>query len=444
MTIKQIEDKGLAHYSYIIMSEGKIALVDPARNPQPYYEYANLHDARIVAVIETHPHADFVSSHYEIGTTKDATIYTSKLTNATYLHQTFDDGDFFKLGHITLHAMNTPGHSPDSISVLMKDETGETHALFSGDTLLVGDVGRPDLREDPERPGTSRQALAQALYQSTREKIITLPDEVLVYPTHGAGSLCGKAIGSAPSSTIGEEKKANPALQEMSEAAFVEYLLAEQPFIPVYFVYNVALNKKGAPPFKASTLAVPPLPPHYTLEKGAIVIDTRSAAAFKASHVPGAINVQNEIKFETWLGSIVRPDELFYLVAADLEAQKEIIGKTAKIGYETNIQGVLINPDCATETSVALDLNDFNQNPGNYTILDVRNPDEVSAHQPFPEGLHIPLPELRYRLPEIPTDKPVVVHCASGYRSAIGSSLLARKIHKVPIYDLGDKIQDYI
>ncbi|GEO02674.1 Zn-dependent hydrolase [Adhaeribacter aerolatus] len=444
MIIEQFEDKGLAHYSYTIMSEGQIAIVDPARDPQPYYEYANLHDSRIVAVIETHPHADFVSSHYEISTTKEAPIYTSKLTKATYPHKTFDDGDSFKLGDITLHALNTPGHSSDSISVLAKDETSKAYALFSGDTLFVGDVGRPDLREDKEKPETSRESLARALYHTTRNKLMDLPDEVILYPTHGAGSLCGKAISSNPSSTLGVEKQTNPALKEMSEEEFVQYLLAEQPFIPAYFVYDVALNRKGAPDFKASVRSVPLLPPDYTLEKGALVIDTRPAPDFKENHVPGAINLPNETKFETWLGTLVRPNELFYLVAADEATQKEVICKAAKIGYETSIAGALVNPNCATEASAVTNLNDFRQYPERFTIVDVRNPDEVKAQKPFPQSLAIPLPELRDRYQEIPTNKPIMVHCASGYRSAAGSSLLARKIRNLPVYDLGETIQEYI
>lgn len=444
MTIKQFEDKGLAHFSYVIMSEGKIAILDPSRNPQPYYEYANLHDSRIVAVIETHPHADFVSSHYEICNTKEADIYTSKLTKAAYPYKTFDDGDSFKLGDITLHAINTPGHSPDSISVLAKDENGKAYALFSGDTLFVGDVGRPDLREDKENPNTSREALARAMYHTTRNKLMLLPDEVILYPTHGAGSLCGKAISSSPSSTIGVEKQTNPALKEMSEDEFVAYLLAEQPFIPAYFSYNVALNKKGAPDFKTSIRAVPLLPPNYEIEKGALVIDTRPADAFKTTHVPGAINLQNETKFETWLGTLVKPDEIFYLVAADEEAQKEIICKAAKIGYETKIAGALLNPACATETSATTNFSDFRQHPENYTIVDVRNPEEIAESKPFPQSLAIPLPELRERYKEIPTNKPIIVHCASGYRSAAGSSLLARKIRNQLVYDLGKDIQKFM
>jgi rhodanese-related sulfurtransferase len=310
--------------------------------------------------------------------------------------------------------------------------------------LFIGDVGRPDLREDKEHQNTSRETLARAMYHSTREKLMTLPDEVILYPTHGAGSLCGKAISSAPKSTIGVEKQTNPALKEMTEEEFVAYLLAEQPFVPAYFSFDVALNRKGVPDFKDSVSAVPLLPPGYEMEKDVIIFDTRPAAAFKAGHVPGAVNLQNENKFETWLGSLVKPNEEFYLIAADEDAQKEIICKTAKIGYEPFIAGALVNPAGATETSAVTDLEYFRQNPGEFTIIDVRNPDEVKANQPFPESLTIPLPELRGRIKEVPTDKPIMVHCAGGYRSAAGSSLLARKIRNQTVYDLGEAIQEYI
>ena len=237
--IHQFEDKGLAHYSYAVLSEGEIALIDPARDPQPYYEFALIHDAKIVAVIETHPHADFVSSHQEIATGKDAKIYASKLVGAAYEHETFDDGDFFQIGKVTLHAMNTPGHSPDSITVLLKDENGKAIAAFTGDTLFIGDVGRPDLRENVGNVTSKRDDLARQMYHSTREKLMKLPDDVLVYPSHGAGSLCGKGLSSANVSTIGAEKMSNAALQEINEEQFVKFLSSDHPFVPKYFGYDV-------------------------------------------------------------------------------------------------------------------------------------------------------------------------------------------------------------
>lgn len=186
MKIKQFEDKNLAHYSYAILSQGEVALIDPARDPQQYYDFARQHNAKITTVIETHPHADFVSSHLEIHKSTDATIYESKLLGAEYPHQTFDEGDAIILGEITLQAINTPGHSPDSISVVAIDETGKQQAVFTGDTLFIGDCGRPDLREQAGAITAARAELAKQMFHSLRNKLMVLSDDVLVYPAHGA------------------------------------------------------------------------------------------------------------------------------------------------------------------------------------------------------------------------------------------------------------------
>lgn len=444
MKIEQFEDKGLAHFSYIIMSEGRIAVIDPARNPHPYYEYANLHDACIVAIIETHPHADFISSHQEIAHTKEAKIYTSKLTGATYHHRPFDEGDTIQIGEITLQAINTPGHSPDSISVLAKDEEGRPVALFSGDTLFVGDVGRPDLRESAGNSTNKREELARQMYHSTRDKLMPLPDEVFVYPAHGAGSLCGKSMSDAKSSSIGAEKRQNPALQPMTEEAFVDYLLADQPFVPKYFAYAVDLNKHGAPIYKQSISQAPLLPANATLDKNTLVIDARPEKVFKNGHLPGAINLQDGLKFETWLGSVIGPQEKFYLIAETEEALRTVIAKTAKIGYERNIKGALANPINQTEKSVLPDIEAFKANPGQFTIVDIRNRSEVKESKLFRASINVPLPELRERITEIPTDKPIMVHCAGGYRSAAGSSIIARKIKNQPVYDLSETVKEFV
>ncbi|HSI90001.1 MAG TPA: MBL fold metallo-hydrolase, partial [Adhaeribacter sp.] len=371
--IHQFEDKGLAHYSYAILSEGEVALVDPARDPQPYFEFATLHDAVIVAVIETHPHADFVSSHLEIATTKEATVYTSKLTGADYPHTTFDDGDSFKLGNVTLHAINTPGHSPDSITVLLKDENGKEVTAFTGDTLFIGDVGRPDLRENVGNLTAKRDDLARQMYHSTREKLMTLPDDVQVYPSHGAGSLCGKGLSSANVSTIGAEKMSNSALQEMTEEEFVKFLTGDQPFVPKYFGYDVELNKKGAPDYHPSVKAVPRLQAVCEIKKDALIVDTRPQTAFRKGHLPGAINLMDGLKFETWLGSVVGPEEKYYLIAADAETLEKLIAKTAKIGYEQNNESAIVAETIGEETSPETDTEAFKANPDAFTIVDIRN-----------------------------------------------------------------------
>ncbi|AMM50793.1 sulfurtransferase [Rufibacter sp. DG15C] len=443
MKIEQFEDKGLAHYSYIIMSDAEIAVIDPTRDPKQYEEYAMLHDARITTIIETHPHADFVSGHLELAEAKNATIYVSELLGAEYKHTTFDDGDVIKLGKVTLKAINTPGHSPDSISILLLDEEGKEHAVFTGDTLFIGDVGRPDLRENVGNLTASREELARQMYHSTREKLMTLPDDVLVYPAHGAGSLCGKGMSSANSSTIGDEKRTNPALQPMSEDAFVQYLTSDQPFVPKYFEHAVAINRKGAPKYESSVKRVPVLPADHELEKNALVIDTRPQAQFKKGHLPNSINLQDGGKFETWLGSIVWPTEQFYLVVENEAKVQEIISKTARIGYNRLILGALTCPPEATDKTPELNLEDFKQHPENYTIVDVRNWNEIKQRKIFPSALEIPLPELRERVEEVPADKPVIIHCAAGYRSAAATSIVKPHVVGVPVYDLGDAISQF-
>jgi hydroxyacylglutathione hydrolase len=444
MKIEQFEDKGLAHYSYAILSEcaKEIILIDPARNPQPYYDYAKAHNAKIVGVIETHPHADFVSSHLEIHQETGATLYAHSLVGADYPHTAFDEGAVLELGKIKLKSLHTPGHSPDGISIVLEHE-GEDKAVFTGDTLFIGDVGRPDLRESAGSVTAKREELARQMYYSTREKLMKLADDVLIYPAHGAGTLCGKGLSEANSSTIGAEKIANYALQPMSEEAFVKLLTEDQPFIPKYFGYNVAINKKGAPHYKSSLEGVKRLGNNHMPERNAIIIDARPETTFKKGHLPSAINIQDGNKFETWLGSIVGPDEQYYLVAENEEKLESLLAKAAKIGYEALAKGAFVSNGNANQTSPQLDLEEFKNNPDNYTIVDIRNASEVKGQQFFKQALNIPLPELRERASEIPTEKPVVIHCAGGYRSAAGSSIVESALPGTKVLDLGEAINSF-
>ena len=444
MKIEQFEDKGLAHFSYAILSEcaREIVLIDPARNPRQYYDYAKANDANVVAVIETHPHADFVSSHLEIAQATGAVIRVSKLLGADYVHEAFDEGDAFTVGKLVFRALNTPGHSPDSLSIVLARE-GHDVAVFTGDTLFIGDVGRPDLREKAGNLTAKREELAKQLYHSLREKLLPLADAVLVYPAHGAGSLCGKALSGANSSSIGAEKTGNPMLRPMSEEDFVKKLLVDQPFIPKYFGYDVALNKAGAPAYAPGVQQVPRLAVGASLAAGVLVIDTRPESEFKKGHVEGAINIQQGVKFETWLGSIVGPEESFYLIAADAATREDLIQKTAKIGYEPLIKGALISTPATEATMPVLDVDQFRQHPEQYTIVDIRNPVERRDEPIFDGSLSSPLPELRERAGEIPADKPVVVHCAGGYRSAAGSSIVASALPGTEVLDLSEAVKSF-
>lgn len=443
MLVEQFYDKGLAQGSYVIISNQNMIIIDPARNPQPYFDFATKYSAKIVGVIETHPHADFVSSHLEIHNRTGATIYVSKLVGANYSHTTFDEGDIIQLGEIKLKAINTPGHSPDSICILSVDETGKEYALFSGDTLFVGDVGRPDLREDVGNLTAKKEELAKAMYHTTREKLMKLPEDVLVYPAHGPGSLCGKNMSPDLYSTIGKELRENYALQLMDEMEFVKKLTDDQPFVPKYFGYNVDLNKKGAESFEESVAAVPRLNNNTDLKKDITIIDTRPENKFKSGHLKGSINLQDGGKFETWLGSILFPGEAFYLIADDTDTLETLIRKSAKIGYEKQIAGALLTPPVLTETTPVLDVDQFNSNPEDYTIVDIRNESEVKAGKIFNKALTIPLPELRERVKEIPTGKPIIIHCAAGYRSAVGASIVAQQVSGIPVMDLSEVITKY-
>jgi hydroxyacylglutathione hydrolase len=442
MKIQQFEDKGLAHFAYAILSEEKkeIVLVDPARNPKPYYEYAQANDAKIVGVIETHPHADFVSSHLEIHEATGATIYVSKMVGADYPHQAFDEGDVIELGEVKLKALHTPGHSPDGISIVA-EEGGKDKAVFTGDTLFIGDVGRPDLREKAGNMTAKREELARQMYHSTREKLMKLDDDVIVYPAHGSGSLCGKALSDAQSSSIGAEKIGNYALQPMSEDEFVDVLLEDQPFIPKYFGYDVDMNKKGAPAYQPSFKDVKRLEKNYEPGQGNLVVDGRPQQQFKQGHIKGAINIQDGTKFETWLGSIVGPDEKYYLVANTEEALNELIEKAAKIGYELNIAGAFVFDKQGGEASKTFNKESFNAGQDDFTIVDIRNTSEVKTGSFFNNAISIPLPELRERASEIPADKPVVVHCAGGYRSAAGSSILESML-SVEVLDMSEAVNE--
>lgn len=443
MHIKQFYDTGLAHASYAIMSNRQIVLVDPARNPAPYFDYANSQHAKILGVIETHPHADFVSSHLEFQQQYGATVYTSKLSGATYPHQTFDDGDEIKVGELTLKAINTPGHSPDSICVLIVEANGKEHALLTGDTLFVGDVGRPDLHENSGNLRAKAKALAAQLYQSLHEKLLTLPDYVLVYPTHGAGSLCGKNMSADRQSTIGRERSENYALQSMDEEAFVNLIVADQPYVPKYFSYNVSVNRMGADTYAASMERVPFISDDEVLDENTLIIDARNASLYRTGHLLKSINIPDGQKFETWIGSIVDPGESFYLLAESKEQLQHLLEKIAKIGYEKHLKGMLLTRGGSLSLP-EFDLDDFKKQEDAFQIVDVRNESEVKDEgKIFKNAISLPLPRLRESIHLLPDDKPMVVHCAGGYRSAIATSIIANDHHRKAILDMGDAISNF-
>ncbi len=444
MKIKQFKDDPLAHYSYAIVSNGEMALVDPSRNPMQYYKFAEENNAKIVAVFETHPHADFVSGHLQIHEETGATIYISEKVGVSYPHNSFDEGQSVKIGNATIRPLHTPGHSPDSLT-FVAEEDGDT-ALFTGDTLFIGNVGRPDLREKAGNMKAKRVELAKAMYQTMRTKFNEFPDEAVVYPAHGAGSLCGKNMSDAASSTLGDERKGNWAFKEQTEEEFVEEILKDQPFIPAYFGFNVDMNRTGAEMVQKAKYSVPVKLDADKVEDGVTVVDVRDGDAYKKGHLPNSINIMSRTegdKYETWLGAIIKPEEPFYLVVESVGDIDEILERTAKIGYEKQLKGVVTLSNAVKQTSPQLDLEDFKANKEKYTIVDIRNNGEVAEGKTFEDAVAIPLNELRERAEELPADKPLVVHCAGGYRSASGSSILENKFKDQKVFDLSEAIEDF-
>jgi len=444
MKIEQFEDKGLAQYSYAILSEcaNEIVLIDPARDTRPYLDFAKTHGANIVAVVLTHSHADFVSAHAELQDLTGADVFVSHRMEATFPHQPLTEGPFLTFGKITLRAMETPGHSLDSVSIVLQHK-GKDKAIFTGDTLFVGDVGRPDLRGSGENAAQMREELARKMYQTIHTLLKTLPEDLIVYPGHGAGTLCGKSLSTDSSSTIGREIRENYAFQPRSEADFTKILLEDQPFIPNYFPFDVALNLKGAPALEKSLLHIRQLTSLEAIPEGTLLIDTRPEKQFKKGHHPQAINLQNGAKFETWLGSIVAPEEKIVLITDSKKSRTAVIRKAAKIGYEAQIKATYLYPDGQGQITHPLSVSDFAADTSSYTIVDVRDKGEVANGKIFENSLSIPLSELRERIADIPKDKPIVVHCAGGYRSAAGSSLIQMQLDDVPVYDLGEAVKDF-
>lgn len=442
--IEQFEDKGLAHYSYAVMAGKKMVIIDPQRNPQIYYDFAQKNNASIIGVIETHPHADFVSSHFEIQQKLNVPIYASSLTKTQYPVKAYDEGNIIQLtDQVGLRAMYTPGHAPDHIAAVLYED-GRDRIVFSGDSLFLGDVGRPDLLDFSSESDKQRRHLAALMYDTIHEKFAKLNDDVIVYPSHGAGSLCGKSIRKAASSTIGYERQTNYAFENRTKEEFVNLLLSDQPFIPKYFAFDVHLNSKGAPILNESLAKINYLPKNYQPVSGALIIDTRPSAIFKNSYLPGAINIQGTGQLETWLGTLVAPESKFYLVAADEQSLQAAIRKAAAIGYEANIQGVFVYDASNGNQFGVFDNSSFDPAENKYTYIDVRTEKEVKKQPVFKSAINIPLQELPDRLSEIPKGKPLLIYCGSGYRSATASSFLQKEMPSNVVFDLGPTVIQYL
>jgi len=439
MIFKQFYLNCLAHASYLIGDETShtAAVVDPQRDVDQYASFAEAHGLRIAHVFLTHFHADFLAGHLELRDRTGAAIYLGSAAKAEYPFTPLHDGDSVEFGKVRLTALETPGHTAESISILVYDldrSAAQPHAVLTGDTLFVGDVGRPDLRV---ALGWSAAELGGLLYESLRTKLLTLPDDSLVYPAHGAGSLCGKAISRETYSTIGEQRRSNYALQPMSKAAFVEIVTADQPDAPPYFTYDAVLNSKERPTLD-ETLASQVNP--MTLDQllalqsvGAQILDVRDPVEFAASHLTGSLNIGLGGQFATWAGTVLSRDRPIVIIA-DPGREYQAATRLGRIGFD-HIAGYLEGGLKSLESRADLTAHTDRLSaplaaertgaPGarGPVVVDVRAPREREQKR-IAGSLAMPLNHLAERLAELPPDRPLLVYCAGGYRSSIAASLL--------------------
>ncbi len=431
----------LAHASYLVADEqsGTAAVIDPQRDIDQYLRDVQRLGVRIRHVFLTHFHADFVAGHLELRDREDATIHLGASARAEYAFVPVGDGDTVELGpEVRLEVLETPGHSPESISILVYDlaSDGETpSAVFTGDTLFIGDVGRPDLRGSL---GWSAEELGGLLYDSLRDKLLPLPDATLVYPAHGAGSLCGKNLSTDTVSTIGVQRLYNYALQSLSREEFVRIVTADQPDTPPYFTYDAVLNAKERPTLEeALSRELRPLSLEEALalrEDGAQILDTRESADFEGAHLTGSVNVGLGGSYATWCGTVLDRERPVVIVA-DRGREQEAAVRLGRIGFDIvagHLEGGMRALEARSDLVARVErvtagaLDEQLESPEPPLILDVRTEHEW-REQHIGDSVNIPLPRLAQRLDELPRERPVVIHCASGYRSAIAASLLLRE-----------------
>lgn len=427
MHIERFFVPGLAHASYLVASGNEAVVVDPERNVEGYVAYLARHKLKLIGIFLTHPHADFVAGHTELSAQSGAPILISEKAPATFVHRDIREGDRIPVGLVEIEVIATPGHSPDSVSLCLV-ESGIPVALFSGDTLFAGDVGRPDLRE--LEAGTPE--LAAMLYDSLFHKLLRLPPEVRVYPAHGAGSLCGRQISSAPFTTIGDEAGKNWALQLTDRTRFIEAMVENLPERPSYFARSVAINLRGAP-----FLSDCPAMAHLRLAEfkafkqgGATILDVRSDALFGGGHAIDSLNIGiASPSFSVWAGSFLNPDlPTILVVESETQAQQARL-ELARIGFD-QVAGFIVADDLDEKQQIAqIGAREFLtslESPQGVVILDVRSAQEWSRDH-LEAAIHISLPQLLVRMGGFSEKVPLALLCESGYRSSIAASLLQSK-----------------
>ncbi len=439
MILKQFYLNCLAHASYVVADDESrlAAVIDPQRDIEQYLAFAREHGLRITHVFLTHLHADFVAGHLELRERTGATICLGAAASVEYPFLAMHDGASVDFGRVRIKTLETPGHTPESISLLVFDlDQSDTtpYAVLTGDTLFVGDVGRPDLRG---ALGWSAESLGSLLYDSISTKLLPLADSTLVYPAHGAGSLCGKALSRETFSTIGEQRRSNYALQPMTREAFIKLVTADQPDAPAYFVYDAVLNAKERPTLDESLAAgLKPVPLEQLLDlqrAGAQILDTRDPAEFAAAHLAGSVNIGLGGQYATWAGTILNPQRPIVVIAEpgrEVESAMRLgrIGFDRVVGYlHEGLRSLESRPELIARTerlspALAAERLASSDSP---LVVDVRASNEYETKH-IDGSFSLPLNHLEELADRLPSDRPLLVHCAGGYRSSIAVSLLRR------------------
>jgi len=424
----------LAHASYLVSSEGIASVIEPQRDVEIYLDAAKQKNLKIDHIIESHLHADFVSGHHELAERTGARIYLGQGSGATFPHTAVKDGDSIQFGKCRFNFLQTPGHTLESICIAMTDlsNTSRPQSVFTGDTLFVGDVGRPDLSCDH-----TPQELAAMLHHSLHDKLLKLPDETEIFPAHGAGSLCGRQMGAERSSTIGKERRFNYALQARTCDEFVRLLTDGMPTRPEYFIRDVEMNRQGAAALDQIPAPVPVRAPEvFRMQaEGAIVLDTRPPMQFAVAHVPGSIHIGLSGQYASWAARLLGLDKRIILVGEDAGKIRESQVRLARVGID-NVQAYLEDGiagwiaggyelDYIPQISVQEFVELLAQERDHIEVLDVRESGEFQAGA-LDNSARIPLGQLQDRAQELDASKLLVVHCKSGYRSSIATSILRR------------------
>lgn len=434
MIIEQLYTGCLAQGAYYIESNGEAAIIDPLRETAPYIRKAEKAGAQIKYVFETHFHADFVSGHIDLAKKTGATIVYGPQANTSYKAHHAKDGETFALGDLTIKVLHTPGHTQESTTYLLIDETGKDRAIFTGDTLFIGDVGRPDLAIKGD---VTERDLAGMLYDSLQAKIMPLPDDVIVYPAHGAGSACGKNMSKETTDTLGNQKRFNYALRAKSKEEFIEKVLDGLTTAPAYFAENARLNKEGYESIdrvmqRGSQALSPDAFEAAVNETGALILDVRDAVDFAKGFIPNSINIGLNGQFAPWVGALIPDLGQPIALVTPVGQESETVLRLARVGYDhcigfleggfTTWQQSGKEVDRVDSISAEEFANRWEQNP-ELSVIDVRKPGEFAGeHVKGAENLS--LDNLNDHMAEISRTEPVYVHCAGGYRSMVANSIL--------------------